>query len=44
VDSVLVITDNLDENLLLASRNLANVLIVSRVKQIQCRWCFSKKC
>ena len=27
LDSVLVITDNLDENLLLASRNLANVLI-----------------
>jgi large subunit ribosomal protein L4 len=26
--SVLVITDNLDENLLLASRNLANVLVV----------------
>jgi large subunit ribosomal protein L4 len=28
LDSVLVITDNLDENLLLASRNLPNVLIV----------------
>ena len=27
LDSVLVITDNLDENLLLASRNLANILI-----------------
>ncbi len=27
LDSVLVITDNLDENLLLASRNLANVLV-----------------
>src|SRR3569832_3013446 len=27
LDSVLVITDNLDENLLLASRNLPNVLI-----------------
>jgi len=28
LDSVLLITDNLDENLLLASRNLANVLVV----------------
>jgi len=28
LDSVLLITDNLDENLLLASRNLANILIV----------------
>ena len=28
LDSVLLITDSLDENLLLASRNLANVLIV----------------
>lgn len=28
LDSVLLITDNLDENLLLASRNLPNVLIV----------------
>ena len=28
LDSVLVITDNLDENLLLASRNLPNVLVV----------------
>ena len=28
LDSVLVITDNLDENLLLASRNLMNVLVV----------------
>ena len=28
LDSVLVITDNLDENLVLASRNLPNVLIV----------------
>jgi large subunit ribosomal protein L4 len=28
LDSVLVITDNLDENLLLASRNLTNVLVV----------------
>jgi large subunit ribosomal protein L4 len=27
LDSVLVITDNLDENLLLASRNLTNVLV-----------------
>ncbi len=28
LDSVLVITDNLEENLLLASRNLPNVLVV----------------
>jgi large subunit ribosomal protein L4 len=28
LDSVLLITDNLDENLLLASRNLTNILIV----------------
>ena len=28
LDSVLVITDNLDENLFLASRNLAHVLVV----------------
>jgi large subunit ribosomal protein L4 len=28
LDSVLVITDSLDENLLLASRNLPNVLVV----------------
>lgn len=28
LESVLVITDNLDENLLLASRNLPNVLVV----------------
>ena len=28
LDSVLVITDQLDDNLLLASRNLANVLVV----------------
>ena len=28
LDSVLVITDNLDENLLLASRNLPNALVV----------------
>jgi ribosomal protein L4 len=27
LDSVLVITDNLDENLMLASRNLPNVLV-----------------
>lgn len=28
IDSVLLITDNLDDNLLLAARNLPNVLVV----------------
>jgi large subunit ribosomal protein L4 len=28
LDSVLIVTDNIEENLLLASRNLPNVLVV----------------
>jgi hypothetical protein len=44
LDSVLVITDTVDENLYLASRNLPNVLLSSRATLIRCRWSTSRRC
>jgi large subunit ribosomal protein L23 len=44
LDSVLVITDTVDENLYLASRNLPNVRSSSRATLIRCRWSTSRRC
>jgi large subunit ribosomal protein L4 len=44
LDSVLVITDNLDENLFLASRNLAHVLVVEPRHPTRCRSCTTRRC
>jgi len=44
LDSVLVITDNLDENLFLASRNLAHVLVVEPRHADRCRSCTTRRC
>jgi ribosomal protein L4 len=44
LDSVLVVTDNLDDNLALASRNLPNVWCSKRSKLIRSRWFASPKC
>jgi large subunit ribosomal protein L4 len=44
LDSVLVITDTVDENLYLASRNLPNVRLSSRATLIRCRWSTSRRC
>ena len=44
LDSVLVIADEVDENLYLASRNLATCWSSSRVTPIRCRWCTTRRC
>jgi large subunit ribosomal protein L4 len=44
LDSVLVITDSLDENLLLASRNLANILICEPHQADPVSLCSLRKC
>ena len=45
LDSVLVITDEVDDNLLLASRNLhQRARRSSRVTPIRCRWCTTRRC
>jgi large subunit ribosomal protein L4 len=41
--SVMVISDNVGDNLLLASRNLPNVLFASRVMPIPCRWSSTRR-
>ena len=43
LDSVLVITDTLDENLLLASRNLPTCWLSNHVTQIRCPWCSTRR-
>ena len=43
-DSVLVVTDSLDENTYLASRNLPNVLVLEVTKLIRSRSSASRKC
>jgi hypothetical protein len=45
LDSVLVIADEVDENLYLASRNLVNMSSwLSRVMPIPCHWCTTARC
>jgi hypothetical protein len=42
--NLLVITDALDENLYLSSRNLPNVLVLEARKPIRCRWSALPRC
>jgi ribosomal protein L4 len=44
LDSVMVITDQLDENLYLASRNLPTCWWSSRATPIRCRWSSTRRC
>ena len=43
-ETVLLIADEVDENLFLASRNLGGALVVEPRMQILFRWCIIKKC
>ena len=44
LESVMVIAEEVDENLYLASRNLKNVFVVEPRYATPCRWCTTRKC